>query len=130
MSAALRSFACLLLAGCAPDRFYLEGSHGWGALEPSFKDQDFDVEMDAVTAGLGWDLPGPQERVGRCSGLDTPPAPAPLTAQSIAPGPTNDDDGVPWESLILLASGALGGEGIRRGAPAVAKKLRKRTLVT
>ena len=117
MSAALRALSCLLLAACAPDRFYLEGSHGWGALEPSFKDQDFDVEMDAVTAGFGWDLPGPQERVGRCSGLDMPPPRASLPAQPIAPGGQSDDDDseIPWTEIMFMAAGALGMETSRRG---------------
>lgn len=131
MSAALRSLSCLLLSSCSPDRFYVEGSHGWGSLDPSDKVGNYDVEGDAVTVGLSFPLQSPQERVVVERYLMGPPAPASLTVQPIAPvGAPDDGGGIPWETLILLLGGAAGWEGTRRGAPAIQRRLKKTTKAT
>lgn len=132
MSTPLRALSCLLLTGCAPDRLYVEGSHGWGTIDPSDKLGQYDTEGDAVTVGLSWPLGAPQERVVVERYVISPPAPASPSGAPIAstPLPTDDDSEIPWTEIMFMAAGALGMETSRRSVPAIRKRLKKQTLVT
>jgi len=102
-----------LLGACAPDRLYVEGSEGWGEIEPEFKDGTYDTESYAVTVGLSFPIGMAQERAGRCSHPERYLPPAAPTEAPMKPGgqPLEGGQDIPWEALVLLLSGAAGWEG-------------------
>ncbi len=100
----------LLVGSCAPDRFYVEGHHGWGVIEPGFKDGEFDTEADAVVLGLSFPL---QEAPGSAVNNPCPfPhwAPAPPTAK-----PATSGGGIPWEEIILIGGTIAGTVATQKG---------------
>lgn len=115
------------LAACAPDRLYVEGTHGWGSLDPSSKVGDYDLEGDALTVGLSFPLTEPRERVVVERYIMGPPVPASPQSDPAASGakPENEGSGLPWEMLIPLAIGVAGAEGTRRAAPVVSRSYGK-----
>lgn len=103
----------LLLAACAPDHFYVEGTQGWGEIDPDQKSGTYDTESQAITVGLTFPLQAPPERRGRCSYPEMPlPAAAPVAQPASSGG---DGVDVPWTELLFLLSGVAGGDLSRRG---------------
>lgn len=101
-----------LLAACAPDRLYVEGTHGWGGIDPDYKEGSYDVEGDAVTVGLSWPLQRPPERVVVERYVMTSSLPASPTAQPIAP---DEGPSLPWEEMLFILGGAAGLKGGEKG---------------
>lgn len=116
-------FLCCLALSCAPDRFYVEGTQGWGEIDPAFKDGTYETESYALTAGLSFPLGVAQERTGRCSYPERYLPPAPPVAPPVRSEgqPVSEGPEVPWVELAYLAMGAAGLEATRRGAPMVGK---------
>lgn len=125
MSPCLRTLTLLGLSACAPDRLYVEGTHGWGSIDPADKIGDYDTEGDAVTVGLSFPLQSPPERVVVERYVMGSPAPALPTAQPAAP--REEGGGIPWEALALVVGGGGLWEGTRRGAPVITRHLKKKT---
>lgn len=103
---------CLgLLFSCgAPDRAYVEGTRGWGAIDPNEKLGSYDTEGYALTVGVEVPLGARQERVEREPCPFPHWAPAPPTAQPVTSG-----SDVPWEEILFLAGGVVSAVGVQYG---------------
>lgn len=111
--ASAAGLALLLDAACAPDRFYVEGTRGWGSIDPSDKLGEYDTEGDALTLGLSFPLGSPQERIVVERYIMASPMSASPSGAPIASG--EEEAEIPWTEILFMAAGALGMETSRRG---------------
>lgn len=111
-----------VVVGCgAPDRAYVEGSRGWGTIDPSEKFGDYETEGYAVTVGVEVPLGVRQERSKELHCPFPHWAPLPPTGAPVQP----DDDEIPWD-LILTGVAVLGAsEGSRLGYGKFKKRAKK-----
>lgn len=111
-----RWLCCIaLLSACAPDRLYVEGTRGWGSIDPSDKLGDYETESDALTVGLSFPLQSPPERVVVERTPWVIPSAATPTAPPIAAGASPEGGAVPWEEILLIAGSVATTLGAQHG---------------